>query len=209
MTRVWRSTARRKLQGVACAVLLIGMGAAFTAGPASSAENTAPRDPLSGFASNPDDPIEIESDSLEVQDQKQEATFIGNVIATQGGMKLRSDRLKAIYAQGGEGATGALPGGGKTQIREILATGNVHVMSKDDQSADGDWARYVVSSRNIFMGDKVVLSQGKNVIRGTKLVIDLNTGKSRIVGGAEAGTAQKGATGRVKALFQPPPKEKK
>jgi lipopolysaccharide export system protein LptA len=85
----------------------------------------------------------------------------------------------------------------------------VHVLSKDDQSADGDWAQYDVASRKIVMGDKVVLRQGKNVIRGTKLYIDLNSGKSRIVGAAEAGSSKTGATGRVKALFTPPPKEKK
>jgi lipopolysaccharide export system protein LptA len=209
MTTRW-TTAWCTLRGAACAALLIGAGFAFSAAtPAQAAENTAPHDPLTGFATNPDDPIEIESDSLEVQDQSQEATFIGNVIATQGGMKLHSDRLKATYAKSGGKTNAAQPGGEKTQIREILATGNVHVMSKDDQSADGDWARYIVANRNIYMGDKVVLSQGKNVIRGTKLVIDLNTGKSRIVGGAQAGTAKNGATGRVKALFQPPPKEKK
>ncbi len=198
MTGAPRQGAIRQIQAIACATLLIGMSFAFGA-PARAAEG-APRDPLSGFATNPDAPIEIESDSLEVQDQQHQATFIGNVVATQGGMKLRSDRLKASYAQGT---------GGKTQIQEIVATGNVHVMSKDDQSADGDWARYVVAKRNILMGDKVVLRQGKNVIRGTKLTIDLATGRSKIIGGAEAGTAKTGATGRVKALFQPPPKEKK
>ena len=171
----------------------------------AEAPNAAPRDPLGGFATNPDAPIEIESDSLEVQDQKHVATFIGNVVATQGDMKLRADRLRADYTQTG----GAAKAGGKTHIREILASGRVHILSKDDQSADGDWARYAVAQRSIVMGDKVVLRQGKNVIRGTKLFIDLNSGKSRIVGGAEGGTAQETGNERVKALFQPPEKDKK
>jgi len=50
----------------------------------------APRNPLGGFATNPDQPIEIEADRLDVEDKTQTATFIGNVIATQGDMKLRS-----------------------------------------------------------------------------------------------------------------------
>ncbi|MDR3499802.1 MAG: lipopolysaccharide transport periplasmic protein LptA [Parvibaculum sp.] len=172
---------------------------------AAPAENGL-HDPLGGFATDPNEPIDIEADALEVQDKLQTATFTGNVVATQGQTKLRADRLRANYGA----APGAKPvAGGHPQIREIYATGNVHVLSKDDQSADGDWAQYTVAERKIVMGDKVVLRQGKNVIRGTKLFIDLNSGRSRIVGSAEAGSAKTGATGRVKALFQPPPKEKK
>ncbi len=198
-----RATAGAWLQGALLgAALVLAMPGGATR---AEAQDQTPRDPLSGFATNPDAPIEIESDTLEVEDQKHVATFIGNVVATQGSMKLRADRLKADYTQtGGADATT-----GKTQIRDILATGAVHITSKDDQSADGDWARYTVADRKIVMGDKVVLRQGKNVIRGTKLFIDLNSGKSRIVGGAEAGSAKEGASGRVKALFQPPAKEKK
>ncbi|MGB5949133.1 MAG: lipopolysaccharide transport periplasmic protein LptA [Parvibaculum sp.] len=198
-----RAAAGAWLQGALLgAALVLAMPGGATR---AEAQDQGPRDPLSGFATNPDAPIEIESDTLEVEDQKHVATFIGNVVATQGSMKLRADRLKADYTQtgGSDAATG------KTQIRDILATGSVHITSRDDQSADGDWARYTVADRKIVMGDKVVLRQGKNVIRGTKLFIDLNSGKSRIVGGAEAGSPKEGASGRVKALFQPPAKEKK
>lgn len=165
--------------------------------PAKAKKAAAPAlsNPLGGFATDPNEPIEIEADSLEVEDKRQTATFIGNVLAVQGATKLRSDRLQATYAPGADG--------GKTQVREIYATGKVHVLSKDDQSADGDWARYVVADRKIVMGDSVLLRQGKNVIRGTKLFIDLNTGRSRVAGGAEADTAKPGSKGRVKALFQP------
>lgn len=162
---------------------------------------TAPHEPFGGFATDPDQPIEIEADTLEVEDKRQTATFIGNVVATQGTTKLRADRLQASYAPDASGE--------RTQVREIYATGKVHVLSKDDQSADGDWARYTVADRHIVMGDNVVLRQATNVIRGTKLFIDLNTGRSRVIGGAEATKGEKGATGRVKALFQPPPKAKK
>lgn len=177
---------------------LFAAALAATAQGAAGAETSGSG--LGGFASDPDAPIEIEADALDVEDQKHMATFIGNVVATQGDLKLRADRLKADYAS---------KSGTKTRITEILATGNVHITSEDDQSADGDWARYTVATRIILMGDKVVLRQGENVIRGSKLSIDLNSGKSRIVGGAEAGTPKNAANGRVKALFQPPPKDEK
>ena len=203
MTMEYKKAKARSGKWIAAGLL----GGLLLAGAASVAQaaGEAPHDPLGGFATNPDQPIEIEADRLDVEDKTQTATFIGNVIATRGDMKLRSDRLKAVYAR--KAGTSAAEGG--SQIKEILATGNVHVLSKDDQSAEGDWARYVVTGRNIVMGDKVVLRQGENVIRGTKLYIDLNSGKSRIVGAGETGTAKPGENGRVKALFQPSSKEKK
>lgn len=70
----------------------------------------------------------------------------------------------------------------------------------DDQSASGDWADYQVESRQIEMGDNVLLRQGENVIRGSKLHVDLNSGRARVAGGAPS---ESGGTGRVRGLFHP------
>lgn len=198
--------------------LLTGMAAGLCLMTVSAGAQS----PLEGFATDPDAPIEIESDRLDVNDQAQTAIFSGNVVSKQGDTIMRSDSLKAVYkrdaaapapAPSSEEETGeaetadasqASPLGGKTQITDIYAYGNVHVTSKDDQSADGQWAHYVVATRNIEMGDQVVLRQKANVIRGSKLYIDLNSGKSRIASGASTS-----GSGRVKGLFQPPPDSKK
>jgi len=175
--------------------------------------------PLEGFATDPDAPIEIESDRLDVNDQAQTAIFSGNVVSKQGDTIMRSDSLKAVYkrmpgapetesaAEADDGEeiadAGASPLGGRTQITDIYAYGNVHVTSKDDQSANGQWAHYVVATRNIEMGDQVVLRQKANVIRGAKLYIDLNSGKSRV-----ASSTSSTGTGRVKGLFLPSSEDK-
>jgi lipopolysaccharide export system protein LptA len=193
------------MTGAMMALILMTAGFALTAQAAAEKPAQPQEGVLSGFATNPNQPVEIEADRLEVEDQSQIATFIGNVVAVQGDTRLRSDRLKASYAAGDDGK--------RTQIKQILATGRVHVLSKDDQSADGDWASYDVVSRQIVMGDQVVLRQGQNVIRGTKLYIDLNTGRARVTGSATATVPVEGGksdeNGRVRALFQPssPPKE--
>lgn len=181
---------------VVCLALWAGRGAAAA--------------PLGAFATDPDAPIEIEADRLDVEQGKQTATFIGNVVAVQGTVILRADRLKVTYADkqsaaqsgGGQGA-----GGGGNRITEIRARGDVHVTSEGDQSADGEWAIYEVASRQITMGDKVVLRQAGNVVRGTKLRIDLNSGQSRIDGGVAASTPEKGSNGRVRGLFLAPKPE--
>ena len=158
-----------------------------------------------GFHADPDAPIEIEADTLEVEQNSETATFIGRVVAIQGPLRLTSDRLVVTYARGAEDNTNT--GGndeGGANIKRIRATGNVHVMSEDDQSADGEWAIYEVANSVITMGDAVVLRQGENVIRGKRLTIDLNTGQARVDGGVSATDGENGGSGRVRGLFQVP-----
>ena len=161
-----------------------------------------------GFKTDPDAPIEIEADTLEVEQNAQTATFIGNVVAVQGAIRLRADRLIVTYAQKADGAPssddGTEDGTGGTEITRIDAKSNVHVMSEDDQSASGDWALYMVADENITMGDTVVLRQGENVIRGQRLNIDLNSGQARVEGGVTATDTENPSSGRVRGLFQAP-----
>lgn len=175
----------------AIALILIGLLIGL-AGPATAQE--AGGGALGGFRTDPDEPIEVEADSLEVEDARQTATFIGNVRVVQGDIRMKSDRLTVFYAQ--RQSSGS-------RIEKIAATGNVLVSSPDDQSASGEWANYLVATREIEMGNAVVLRQGENVIRGAKLFVDLNSGKARVIGGAPGINGENGGTGRVKGLFQP------
>lgn len=187
-TRLW-------LAGIVTSCLLTGVAIA----PVSAADGA-----MSGFATRPNAPIEIEADSLEVQNKAQTATFTGNVIVTQDDMKLRADRLVVFYARQSDAAATQ---GKSGKIDKIEAKGAVHISSQDNQSADGDWANYLVKDRQIEMGGKVVLRQEGNVISGEKLLVDLNTGVSRILGGGGSGTGatgENGGKGRVKGLFQTP-----
>lgn len=147
---------------------------------------------MGGFSNDPDAPIEIEADTLEVEQNQKTATFIGSVHAIQGTMHLTSDRLVVTYAEKQTGGN---------EITQIDARGNVHVFSpEDDQSADGNWAIYDTGKRIITMGDDVLLRQGDNVIRGKKLFINMNTGQARVDAGA---ADESGTPGRVRGLFQP------
>lgn len=143
---------------------------------------------LGGFRSDPGKPIEVEADSLEVQDDKKAATFTGNVRVVQGDIRMKADRLTVHYT-GGQGGS---------RIQKIAASGNVLISAPDSQTASGEWANYNVATRQIEMGDAVVLRQGENVIRGSRLTVDLDGGHARVTGG------ENGGSGRVKGLFQPP-----
>ena len=66
-----------------------------------------------------------------------------------------------------------------TQISKIEARGEVVITSDQDQTTTSDWALYDVPAQLVTVGGNVVLMQGKNVLKGDRLVIDLKTGESR------------------------------
>ena len=133
-------------------------------------------------------PIEITADTLDVSQTDQTALFSGKVVAVQGEMRLGSDNLRVHYReQGAQAGNGA--------ISRLDAIGNVTVSSPTEM-AQGEWGVYDVDTEQITMGGNVVLTRGGNVLRGEQLVIDLESGQSRI-------TSKKDGGGRVKGLFVP------
>lgn len=162
------------------------------------------------YSANADKPINIESDLLEVDDKKKIATFKGNVSATQGDFNIRAKELQVTYTAAPKKEPGAkkdpeatppgnsgLPGGGNADIQQIDAKGKVLVTTKDNQTTTSDWAVFEVKKQLVTIGGDVVVSQGTNTIKGSKLIIDLNTGLSRFE-----------TEGRVKGIFTPKAKTK-
>lgn len=161
---------------------------------------------LQGFASNRDQPIRIDADSLEVLDQDKKAIFSGNVVVTQGDTTMRSKELVVFYdgktavdgktgeAKAGEAKTAAAGtpapaavGAGSpinsSAIRRLEINGSVVVTTKE-QTATGDQGVFETAANTITLtGNPVVLTQGPNVIRGRKLTVDLTSGTSRFEGG--------------------------
>lgn len=145
-------------------------------------------------------PINIEADSLTVNDKTSLAVFHGKVKAVQGTMTMRSSRLNVNYSGDGKSAT---PGGkdaasGGSQISSIRAEGKVLINTADDQATTSDWALFSAAHQTVTIGGNVVLTQGENVIKGDQLVIDLTTNRSRFVNQGDASTRQ-----RVRGLFMP------
>ena len=101
-------------------------------------------------------------------------------------------------AAAGKAADGTKPKDGDTQITKIEAKGDVIITSDDDQTTTSDWVLYDLPTQLVTVGGNVVLTQGKNVLKGDRLVIDLKTGESRF-----ENTGNTAAGGRIRALFMP------
>jgi lipopolysaccharide export system protein LptA len=137
---------------------------------------------FAGFGADNKGPIQIEARELEVRDKEGLAVFTGDVTVRQGDTTLQTPKLIVHYARAAGGSTGAQPAavGGGQDIERLEAAGKVLVTSKD-QSATGDAANYDAKGQLLELNGNVVLTQGKNVVRGDRLVVNLDTGVARVL----------------------------
>ncbi|TAN04200.1 MAG: LPS ABC transporter substrate-binding protein LptA [Rhizobiaceae bacterium] len=175
-----------------------------------------------------DKPIHIESDKLEVHQNQNEAIFTGNVNVVQGDTLLKAGRMVVYYVKSKPGdakpgdtkdakakdgkdaasnstaksdvGAGGIALGGASDIDHIEVDGKVYVRSQDQQ-ATGDKGTFDMKTQILTLsGDKVVLTQGQNVVVGCKLVANLKTGQSKVDGCGGNGAS---TPGRVKMLLAP------
>lgn len=174
---------------------------------------------MQGFGRDRKEPVKIEANTLEIRDKESYAIFEGNVVVKQGESTMRSPRLK-VYYEGSASkkkeqrsekdekekriaqrekneAVNAVEttkdGKGKSnqRIKKIEALGGVVITSKD-QKATGDLGIFDMPSNTATIIGNVVVSQGPNIMKADKIVVDLNTGLSRLE-----------SAGRVQGLFVP------
>jgi lipopolysaccharide transport protein LptA len=135
------------------------------------------------FKTDPSAPIDVEADTLDVYDQTKQAIFRGNVKSKQGDFVVRTVEMAVFYTgQAGLalGNAGSEPGDKSgSQVTRVEARQKVLIVSKDGQTATGDWAIFDVKANTVLMGDHVVVSRGKDVAEGPRLKIDLTSGMYR------------------------------
>jgi lipopolysaccharide export system protein LptA len=151
----------------------------------------ASADRLTGLKLTNDQPIQIESDKLDVREAESVAEFTGNVSVVQGPTLLKAGKMVVYYAKnGGSAATGS------AAIDKLDISGTVYVKS-NTQIATGDAATFDMKSQVLVMtGKEVVLSDGGNVVKGCKLIVQMKSGKARF-------ESCKGSGGRVSVLIDP------
>jgi len=172
---------RRALGLFATAVLAVAF--ALPAAAQNSAQGR-----LSGLKLSGKDPIQIESDRLEVREAENVAIFSGNVSVVQGNTLLKSGKMTVYYAKGGGSATT-----GSANIERLEVDGKVYVKS-ENQVATGDRGIFDMKTEILTLsGKEVVLSEGPNVLVGCKLTVDMGSGEAQVegcAGGKAAGSGR-------------------
>ena len=148
---------------------------AGTAVPAAAQESASR---MTGLQLSGDQPIQIESDKLEVVEAESKAIFSGNVSVTQGDTLLKSGRMIVFYAKEGGGSAAT----GSANIDRLEVDEKVYVRSKD-QVATGDRGTFDMKTEVLTLsGKEVVLSEGPNVLIGCLLTVQMRTGQAQVDG---------------------------
>lgn len=149
-------------------------------------------------------PINFGADHIELQDKANRAVLTGNVAVTQAEMTLDAQRMTIAYV-------GQIVDG-HPQATRVDAAGNV-VVKRPDQRATGRFGVYDLNRHLITMLGGVTLYQGTNVVSGSRLTLDLDTGRAVIDGSSVAGggglpgTTEAAPGGRVTGTFSVPKRD--
>ena len=163
---------------------VIVLSALLLATPAFAQQTPAPAKPTSDSLLGKHDrgaPVHIVADNLGSNVKTENGDFVGNVIITQGDMKMRADRVHFDTTKG--------------DLSVITAIGNV-VVNAPNGTGTGDHGVYDLGTHLVTLTGKVVLTKKNDVMRGTKLVMDLNTNLAHL-------TADGSQHGRVEAVLIP------
>jgi len=131
-----------------------------------------------------DAPINVASDNFVGNFDTKVGTYTGNVVVTQADYKLRAESVRVEVVNG--------------QPDKFFAEGKV-VFDSPRGIATGDHGIYdLTPPRTITMTGNVVLTKQKDVMRGTRLVVNLVSGESHLTAAGMPGN-------RVQSLFIPKP----
>lgn len=165
------------------------IAAALMAATAAHAQQLGP---------NSDGPVDITADELEVQNKACVSTWRGKAEALQGQARLRADVIRAIFATK-PGASGGTGTGACGDLIRMEAEGSVYYVTSKDQRVRGDNGVYDAQNSTVTLTGDVVAVQGQNVLRGSKMVFNTETGEGRMVGAATG----RNASARPRGVFYP------
>ena len=144
-------------------------------------------------------PIHLEADRVTVDDAKQIATFTGNVVLTQGTMILRGDRMQVTQDKAG--------------FKNGIVWGNLAYFRQKregfDEVIEGWSERIEYDSRadKVQMFNRALVKRGQDEVRGSYISYDANTEFFQVDGSGTKSASARPSETRVKAIFQPKPKE--
>lgn len=122
-----------------------------------------------GMQQDPDAPVEVTSDQLNINQTDGSATFTGNVIVGQGEMRLSAQKVTVIYTED------------QSEIKQMLAFGGVTLVN-GLEAAEADEADYTLATGTVLMRGNVVVTQGPSAVSADRMTVDLETGTAQLDG---------------------------
>lgn len=130
-----------------------------------------------------DKDIVTAKDSLEYYEAKKTAVARGHAIGEHSGNRVEADTLSALFAP---------TVSGQLEMTEMVAKGDVTIVTKDGGISRGNKAVYDVKKNAAVLSENVRITRGNTQLAGDKALVDFATGQSRLVNSG---------SGRVRALL--------
>lgn len=153
---------------------------------------------MPGLALSSDQPIQIESDKLEIHDAESQAVFTGNVKVVQGTTTMQAGKMTVFYKKKQPAADAAAKPAtdnpvakaakeqnqslvsGDANIDHILVTNKVYLVSGTQTATADDGSFDMANQLAVLKGQKVVLTDGPNVFTGCQLTVHMATGEAQL-----------------------------
>lgn len=126
-------------------------------------------------------PIQIQSDRLDAYQEKKMVVFSGHAVATQGDKTIKADRLLIYYKDQKSGKKNALDIEAAGDLEKLEAHGSV-VITQTNRVVTGNMAVFHQETQKIVMTGNAVMREGKNVIKGERIVVFLEEDRGVIEG---------------------------
>lgn len=151
-------------------------------------------------AADRDKPIDLEADTVKVDDAKQTSTYTGNVILTQGTLIIHADKL--IVREDKEGFQHSTSLGNPTTFKQKREGKNEYM--------EGSAQRIEYDARmdKVQLYTKAWVKRGEDIVHGDYIMYDANAEYAEVIGGGSQAATPGTPSGRVRATIQPKNKKK-
>jgi lipopolysaccharide export system protein LptA len=146
-------------------------------------------------AADRDKPIDLEADSVKVDDAKQTSTYTGDVILTQGTLVIHADKL--IVREDKEGFQHSTSLGNPTTFKQKREGKNEYM--------EGSAQRIEYDGRmdKVQLYTKAWVKRGEDIVHGDYIMYDANAEYAEVIGGGPQSATPGTPSGRVRAIIQP------
>ena len=127
-------------------------------------------------------PVDVSANEMEIIEGGKKATFRGDVDAKRTDGHIKADTMVVDYAD-----VKQPDGTMRSEVSKLDITGHVSITTPT-QVITGDWAKMDVTANTLLVGGNVKVVQGKNILKGPKLSVDLNTKRTVMSGGRVTGS---------------------
>lgn len=149
-------------------------------------------------AADKDKPIDLEADSVKVDDAKQISTYSGNVILTQGTLEIHADKLIVREDKEGFQHSTSLGTPNKPSTFKQKREGKNEYMEGSAQRIEYDGRMDKVQ-----LYTKAWVKRGEDIVHGDYIMYDANAEYAEVIGGGSQAATSATPSGRVRAVIQP------